>query len=278
MTRQHKIWLGVLAALMLGLGLSIKQQPEDGATTPSVTEASDAAADVTAQPRAIADRPVTVDTSSGPSAGKDQSPKAGAPSERTKRFMPVAYSDGMYWQHVLDCGLTSSVHQRFEITIKDETSQGCSMTAIGVMVICAPCCVIGPSAAKARGNQRMGGGYTSIESANDRSLLGQGSDTRRQFPNPILLVQTAATIKKNLDRAGRSTNLHNGTGNVGRYRYEGTHTGHFLGYPATGNAFAMRSIDIWRVEDGRFAEHWDELNTLDIFIQVGAVPPPGQPL
>ena len=64
---------------------------------------------------------------------------------------------------------------------------------------------------------------------------------------------------------------------VGRYRYEGTHTGNFLGYPATGNAFAMRSIDIWRVEDGRFVEHWDELNTLDIFIQVGAVPPPKQP-
>jgi predicted ester cyclase len=64
---------------------------------------------------------------------------------------------------------------------------------------------------------------------------------------------------------------------VGRYRYEGTHTGNFLGYPATGNSFAMRSIDIWRVEGGRFVEHWDELNTLDIFIQVGAVPPPGQP-
>ena len=67
-----------------------------------------------------------------------------------------------------------------------------------------------------------------------------------------------------------------GTRVVGRYRYEGTHTGNFLGYAATGNAFAMRSIDIWRVEDGRFVEHWDELNTLDIFIQVGAVPPPGQ--
>jgi predicted SnoaL-like aldol condensation-catalyzing enzyme len=64
---------------------------------------------------------------------------------------------------------------------------------------------------------------------------------------------------------------------VGRYRYEGTHTGNFLGYPATGNAFAMRSIDIWRVEGGLFVEHWDELNTLDIFIQVGAVPPPVQP-
>jgi predicted SnoaL-like aldol condensation-catalyzing enzyme len=64
---------------------------------------------------------------------------------------------------------------------------------------------------------------------------------------------------------------------VGRYRYEGTHTGSFLGYPATGNPFAMRSIDIWRVEHGLFVEHWDELNTLDVFIQVGAVPPPRQP-
>ena len=64
---------------------------------------------------------------------------------------------------------------------------------------------------------------------------------------------------------------------VGRYRYEGTHTGNFLGYSATGNPFAMRSIDIWRVEGGRFVEHWDELNTLDVFIQIGAVPPPRQP-
>lgn len=57
---------------------------------------------------------------------------------------------------------------------------------------------------------------------------------------------------------------------IGRYRYEGTHTGTFMGAPATGNAIAMRSIDMWRVEDGRFAEHWDELNTLDLFMQIGA--------
>ncbi len=64
---------------------------------------------------------------------------------------------------------------------------------------------------------------------------------------------------------------------VGRYRYEGTHTGNLLGYSATGNPFVMRSIDIWRVENGRFVEHWDELNTLDVFIQMGAVQPPRQP-
>ena len=64
---------------------------------------------------------------------------------------------------------------------------------------------------------------------------------------------------------------------VGRYRYEGTHTGNLLGYPATGRPFVMRSIDIWRVEHGRFVEHWDELNTLEVFIQIGAVQPPKQP-
>lgn len=67
-----------------------------------------------------------------------------------------------------------------------------------------------------------------------------------------------------------------GTRVVGRFRYTGTHAGDFLGYPATGNAFAMRSIDIWRVENGRFVEHWDELNTLEFFTQVGAVPPPAR--
>ena len=35
----------------------------------------------------------------------------------------------------------------------------------------------------------------------------------------------------------------------------------------------MHSIDIWRVRDGLFAEHWDELNTLELFQQMGAIPP-----
>ena len=60
------------------------------------------------------------------------------------------------------------------------------------------------------------------------------------------------------------------THTVGRYSYAGTHLGELLGRPPTGEPFAMRSIDIWRVEGGRFVEHWDELNTLDIFVQIGA--------
>ena len=57
---------------------------------------------------------------------------------------------------------------------------------------------------------------------------------------------------------------------IGRYTYAGTHLGHFLGRPPTGKPFVMRSIDIWLVQDGRFVEHWDELNTLDVFVQIGA--------
>src|SRR6266478_5906582 len=32
----------------------------------------------------------------------------------------------------------------------------------------------------------------------------------------------------------------------------------------------MRSIDIWRVKDGKFVEHWDELNLLEVFQKLGA--------
>ena len=62
---------------------------------------------------------------------------------------------------------------------------------------------------------------------------------------------------------------------VGRFVYRGTHTGDFMGIPASGNAVEMRSIDIWRVEDGVFAEHWDEVNALQVFQQMGALPPLG---
>jgi steroid delta-isomerase-like uncharacterized protein len=60
---------------------------------------------------------------------------------------------------------------------------------------------------------------------------------------------------------------------VGRYTYRGRHTGTFLGVPASGAEIEMHSIDIWRVRDGLFAEHWDELNTLEVFQQMGAIPP-----
>jgi steroid delta-isomerase-like uncharacterized protein len=62
---------------------------------------------------------------------------------------------------------------------------------------------------------------------------------------------------------------------VGRFVYRGTHTGDLMGIPASGKPVEMRSIDIWRMQDGMFVEHWDELNLLQVFQQIGALPPLG---
>ena len=59
---------------------------------------------------------------------------------------------------------------------------------------------------------------------------------------------------------------------VGRFTFRGAHTGDLLGIPATGKAVEMRTIDVWRVADGMFAEHWDELNLMQVFQQIGVLP------
>jgi steroid delta-isomerase-like uncharacterized protein len=44
---------------------------------------------------------------------------------------------------------------------------------------------------------------------------------------------------------------------VARTTYSATHTQTIRGIPPTGKAFSFQTIDIWRVQDGKFAEHWD---------------------
>ena len=48
-----------------------------------------------------------------------------------------------------------------------------------------------------------------------------------------------------------------------------------VGIPASGKPVEMRSIDIWRVQNGMFAEHWDEINAMQMFQHIGALPPLG---
>jgi predicted SnoaL-like aldol condensation-catalyzing enzyme len=55
-----------------------------------------------------------------------------------------------------------------------------------------------------------------------------------------------------------------------RFTYKGTFTNSFMGHRPNSTAVQLRSIDIWRVKDGKFAEHWDELNLLEVFQQIGA--------
>lgn len=61
---------------------------------------------------------------------------------------------------------------------------------------------------------------------------------------------------------------------VHRMSGEGTHQGYFLGIPPTGKRVIWSFIDIWRIEDGLFAEHWVEADMMGVMQQLGLVPPP----
>lgn len=44
---------------------------------------------------------------------------------------------------------------------------------------------------------------------------------------------------------------------VARTTYSATHSQAIRGVAPTGKAFTFQTIDIWRLEDAKFAEHWD---------------------
>ena len=55
---------------------------------------------------------------------------------------------------------------------------------------------------------------------------------------------------------------------AGRFTYEATFQGSFMGMPPTGRRVVMHSIDIWRVVDGMAVEHWDQLDGQAFFAQL----------
>jgi steroid delta-isomerase-like uncharacterized protein len=59
---------------------------------------------------------------------------------------------------------------------------------------------------------------------------------------------------------------------VTRWTGTGTHSGPLMGVPPTGRDVTVTGIDICRVVDGRIVEYWQELDTLGMLRQVGAVP------
>jgi len=50
------------------------------------------------------------------------------------------------------------------------------------------------------------------------------------------------------------------------------HTGEFNGIPATNNQVEWTEIHIYRLEDGKIAEPWSEIDFLSLLTQLGAIP------
>jgi steroid delta-isomerase-like uncharacterized protein len=108
--------------------------------------------------------------------------------------------------------------------------------------------------------------FVAEDYVNHNAFVADGREANRQFWSAFFAgLPDVRVTMEDLVVAGDRV--------VGRFVYRGTHTGEFMGIPASGNAVEMRSIDIWRVADGLFVEHWDELNTLEMFQQMGVLPP-----
>lgn len=108
--------------------------------------------------------------------------------------------------------------------------------------------------------------FVAIDYINHNPYVADGREANRQFWHSFFtgLPDLTATMEDLVISGDRV---------IGRFTYKGTHTGDLLGVPASGNRVEMRSIDIWRVQDAQFVEHWDELNLMEVFQQVGLLPP-----
>lgn len=59
-----------------------------------------------------------------------------------------------------------------------------------------------------------------------------------------------------------------------RLRSMATHSGEFMGLPATGKTYDVEEIHIFRLDDGKIAEHWHQLDSMSMMQQLGAISAP----
>jgi steroid delta-isomerase-like uncharacterized protein len=62
---------------------------------------------------------------------------------------------------------------------------------------------------------------------------------------------------------------------VTRWSGKNTHSGEFMGIPATGKRLSLTGIAIDRIANGKIVESWSEWDMMGLMQQLGAVPSPG---
>ena len=61
---------------------------------------------------------------------------------------------------------------------------------------------------------------------------------------------------------------------VARLTSSATHSGTFMGKPATGKRYTIQEIHIFRIRDGQVSEHWHEFDKLSLMQQLEPDPAP----
>lgn len=66
--------------------------------------------------------------------------------------------------------------------------------------------------------------------------------------------------------------LTEGDKEVHRWTITGTHRGDWMGVPASDNEVAIEGLTLVRLEHGKVAEEWTFANSLEMLVQIGALP------
>lgn len=61
-----------------------------------------------------------------------------------------------------------------------------------------------------------------------------------------------------------------------RLRLEGTHTGDFMGVPASGEHFSSEGTAFLRFDEGKVTQLWGFLDQMNLMQQIGGLPAPSQ--
>lgn len=61
-----------------------------------------------------------------------------------------------------------------------------------------------------------------------------------------------------------------------RLTIDSTHTGEFMGVPASGKQVSFLGIGIMRIADGKVADYWGSPDAMGLMQQIGALPTPVQ--
>ncbi|HSS49213.1 MAG TPA: ester cyclase [Thermoanaerobaculia bacterium] len=73
-------------------------------------------------------------------------------------------------------------------------------------------------------------------------------------------------------RIGFEDAMANGDQVVTRWRFEGTQDGPLMSMPASGRRVSVEGIRIDRIEEGKIAESWMQMDQLALLEQIGALP------
>ena len=92
---------------------------------------------------------------------------------------------------------------------------------------------------------------------------GQGREGQRHVCEMVVNgLSNRSTLRDDLLAVGDTV--------IENWVFQGTHTGNFLGVPATGKQLQVRGIEIWRLADGKIVERWGVVDAAGVMEQLAS--------